>query len=120
MFLSPRWVLGHLFAVAAFAVCLYLGWWQLDRFDAPTGGPQNAAYALQWPVFGVFILFFWYRAIRDELRTDDPTPVVRKPAAPRAVAEQQARIRRDEEADPQLAAYNAYLAELNEKSAGSR
>lgn len=115
MLFSPRWVLGHLLALVAFAACLLLGWWQLSRFEAPSGGPQNAAYALQWPLFGGFVIFFWYRAIRDGLSTDPQAATRRTPQAPRASAEEQAQIRRDEQSDPQLAAYNRYLAELNER-----
>lgn len=113
---SPRWIVGHLFAILACATCLWLGWWQLDRFDAPTGGPQNAAYALQWPVFAGFVVFFWYRALRDGLRAEPgPKPA---PLAPRPSAATLERIRQDEQADPQLAAYNRYLAGLNERHTG--
>lgn len=113
MLVSPRWILGHLFAVAAFLTCLWLGWWQFGRFETPTGGPQNAAYALQWPVFAGFVLFFWYRAIRDGLGPQQPR-VTPPPARPSEEAQEQ--IRRDEQADPQLAAYNRYLAELNDRA----
>ena len=111
-FLTPRWLLGHLLAVAGFAVCLLLGWWQLARFESPTGGVQNAAYALQWPVFGVFVLVFWVRAMRDALGPK-PTPPVRVQTSDQALSS--ALIRRQEQDDPALAAYNRYLAQLNAK-----
>ncbi|CAN5779468.1 hypothetical protein BH18ACT7_BH18ACT7_10910 [soil metagenome] len=114
---SPRWILGHLLAVAAFATCLWFGWWQLARFDSPTGGPQNAAYALQWPVFAGFVAFFWYRAVRDGLRAEPGPKPPRLVAQPSAATQE--RIRQDEERDPQLAAYNRYLADLHERHAGT-
>lgn len=107
-------MLGHLLAVAGFLICLRLGWWQWDRFESPTGGVQNAAYALQWPVFGVFVLFFWYRALRDELH---PQPRRSPPSGAIQGADSRDQIRLDEQADPELAAYNRYLAELNARAA---
>lgn len=103
-------MLGHLLAISAFAVCVLLGWWQLARFESPTGGVQNAAYALQWPLFGVFALFFWIRAMRDSVERRVP---VRFTGQGRATTEASAQIRRDEQDDPELAAYNRYLAELS-------
>lgn len=109
-YLTPKWLGGHLFTVAAIVVCVWLGWWQLARFESPTGGAQNAAYALQWPVFAGFFAFFWYRAVRDA--RGGPVPRLRPPPV-RASDEQRELIRQHEAADPQLAAYNRYLAELN-------
>jgi surfeit locus 1 family protein len=33
---------------------------------------QNAAYAVQWWVFGLFALVFWWRMVRDTLRRTEP------------------------------------------------
>ncbi|MBA2389663.1 MAG: hypothetical protein H0V67_05340 [Geodermatophilaceae bacterium] len=104
--LSPAWLIGHVLAVSAFATCLWLGWWQLARFESETGGVQNAGYALQWPVFGAFALFFWARVIRSELHPREPVPLP-STGGPRP------RLILDEDADPELAAYNRYLAELH-------
>lgn len=112
--LSPSWLIGHVLVLAAVAACLWLGWWQLARFESETGGAQNAGYALQWPVFGAFALFFWARVIRAELHPaeqDDSRP--QEPAVPRAP-----RILVDENTDPELAAYNRYLAQLHAADTG--
>jgi DNA-binding transcriptional regulator of glucitol operon len=113
--LSPTWLVGHVLVLVAFGTCLWLGWWQLDRFDSPTGGAQNAGYALQWPVFGAFALFFWARVIRAELRPSGDAP---QPLAPAAVPNAQIAV--DERSDPELAAYNRYLAELHAADPGPR
>jgi cytochrome oxidase assembly protein ShyY1 len=51
--------------------------------DAPAGlRLQNASYALQWVLFAAFVVFFWWRLLRDDLRgagvdlpRDQPAPV---------------------------------------------
>jgi cytochrome oxidase assembly protein ShyY1 len=51
--------------------------------DAPAGlRLQNASYALQWVLFAAFVVFFWWRLLRDDLRgagedlpRDRPAPV---------------------------------------------
>ena len=46
--------------------------------DPPVGGVaaaplrlQNASYAVQWLAFAAFVVFFWWRALRDDVRGDD-------------------------------------------------
>lgn len=111
--LSPAWLIGHLLVLIAVATCLWLGWWQLARFESETGGVQNAGYALQWPVFGAFALFFWVRVIRAELH---PPPRDQAPAEPPEPPRK--RILIDDSGDPELAAYNRYLAELHAADTG--
>jgi DNA-binding transcriptional regulator of glucitol operon len=38
-----------------------LAWWQWDRYQSATGTLQNLGYVLQWPLFGVFPAFMFYR-----------------------------------------------------------
>ena len=54
--LSPKWLAGHLFVIAAVLVMLRLGLWQWDRSQSGSGGIQNYAYAFQWPCFAVFTI----------------------------------------------------------------
>ena len=35
---------------------------------------QNASYAVQWVLFAAFVVFFWIRMVRDDLRQAGPTP----------------------------------------------
>lgn len=62
--LTPRWLLVHLLFLAAVVVTIFLAVWQWDRAHAAGGSFQNLGYALQWPLFSAFTLFFWWRVIR--------------------------------------------------------
>jgi hypothetical protein len=55
--------------VAAF---LALGWWQLGR--ARGGNLLSFGYAIEWPVFALFVIFVWTREIRGELRAGSGLP----------------------------------------------
>ena len=112
--LTPKWLVGHALVLVLLLVFGRLGLWQWHRAVA-TNSAQNMGYALQWPAFAVFGLFFWWRTVRDAIRPRGATPPkvssvrrrqpVSAPPAPPVT---------DEE-DPDLAAYNRYLAELNER-----
>src|SRR4029450_6601294 len=106
-------VLVRLLVAVLFVATLFLGYWQLTKAEAG-GGAVNWSYALQWPLYGFMGLGFYIRMLRDELRRD---PDEGEPGNA-VVLYQRPRI--DTSGDPELAAYNAYLAELNEKALGRR
>lgn len=70
--LTPRWILLHLSFVAATIATGFLARWQWDRAHEAGGSFQNLGYALQWPLFGLFALFLWYRLARLELERVKP------------------------------------------------
>jgi DNA-binding transcriptional regulator of glucitol operon len=111
-------VAWHVLAVVLAVTFLRLGLWQWHRAHA-TGSAQNMGYALQWPAFAVFGVFFWWRTVRDAVRPRDSTSD--QPAKARKVRPVPAPARpvTDEE-DPELAAYNRYLAQLNESAERNR
>ena len=109
--LTVRWVLLHLLVAALFVATFFLGNWQLGKAE-DGGGPVNWSYALQWPLYGFMGLWFYVRMCRDELHRD---PAEDEPGNA-VVLYQRPRI--DTTGDPELAAYNAYLAELNAKALG--
>ena len=111
--LTPRWVLLHLLVAVLFVATFFLGYWQLTKAEAG-GGAINWSYALQWPLYGFMGLWFYLRMVRLELHRD---PDADEPGTD-VVLYQRPRI--DATGDPELAAYNAYLAELNEKALGQR
>jgi hypothetical protein len=41
---------------------------------------RNIAYALQWLIFAGFVVFFWFRASRDQIRTRPGAPSDQAPA----------------------------------------
>jgi DNA-binding transcriptional regulator of glucitol operon len=103
--------------VLSLAACVGLAWWQWTRFESATGTWQNLGYVLQWPLFGIFPAFMVWRLskLRAAQREDEvgaapaATPVAPKltPGPPAPPAE------REDGDDPELAAYNRYLAELD-------
>ncbi len=111
--LTPGWVVLHLVVAALFVGTFLLGNWQLGKAEAG-GGPVNWSYALQWPLYGFMGLWFYVRMCRDELQRDPDAD------APGSAVVLYQRPRIDTTGDPELAAYNAYLAELNEKALGRR
>jgi DNA-binding transcriptional regulator of glucitol operon len=111
--LTPKWVLLHLVVAALFVATFFLGYWQLSKAEAG-GGAVNWSYALQWPLYGLMGLWFYVRMCREELNRD---PDEDEPGAD-LVLYQRPRI--DTSGDPELAAYNAYLAELNERALRQR
>jgi hypothetical protein len=127
--LTPKWWLLHLLVVAAVLVMLRLGLWQWHRANSSSGGPQNYAYALQWPLFACFAIFLWVRTIHDEVRR--PAGQARNavdPHAPEADIIRQPGLRvgvrtapvEVDEADEELAAWNARFAALNAQDASLR
>ena len=96
----------HLIALALAAICLALGWWQMHR--ATSGNALSWGYMFEWPAFAIFIGFFWWKLIHFERNPPETEPVP-QPAPPRPPPEQ------IDESDPEVAAYNRYLASLYEK-----
>lgn len=106
-------------SVLSVLVCCGLAWWQWERFMSAGGTFQNLGYVLQWPLFGLFPAFMFWRMHKlrqqelAEARVPPAAPVVREPR-PAPIAEPTTG-----EADDELAAYNRYLAELNARDTGT-
>ncbi len=101
------------------------------------GNLRNLAYGLQWWLFGGFVVFMWWRMARDDLRGATPragtsaVPAVRPAAVPPAppaaapAASSAASLPAlvgsapapadvgEPPDDPELEAYNRYLARLS-------
>lgn len=134
---QPRWIAWHLFVFAAFWGMLWLGDWQYHR--AMGGNGLSWAYTFEWPLFAVFGVVFWARTIKDEFRlrrggvteadllaaamaksmaTLPSGAMLPAGALPEGVLVRLSEQRDDEEDDPELASYNAYLAKLNAEVKG--
>lgn len=113
---TPAWIARHVLAVALVAGFLALGWWQISR--AAGGNTLSWAYAFEWPLFAAFVVFIWVREVRLTLRGKPEAPVSPAPAAPTAFRRPVRTVRQPvgaaDDADPELAAYNKYLAWLSE------
>ena len=132
---TPRWLSWHLFAVVAFVGMWWLGDWQFRR--AISGNGLSWAYTFEWPIFAIFGAVFWVKTVRDELHPSEPPP--RKEIVLPAGVGDPARVgdpagdgeeadagrvpalaasklaADDDEPDPELDEYNAYLAMLNKE-----
>jgi hypothetical protein len=123
---SPRWLAWHAFAVVAAWGMLWLGDWQFHRAEG--GNALSWAYTFEWPIFTIFGVIFWGKTIVDEWRQQaalagapaglggsapDAGAGIELPAGAHIPA-----VSDDGAAnDPELAAYNAYLARLNSRPA---
>jgi DNA-binding transcriptional regulator of glucitol operon len=104
--------------VLSLAVCVGLAWWQWQRFE--NGGTwQNLGYVLQWPLFGLFPAFMFWRLRKLRAQTAEAEPELAParveshltpPPEPDKSATRQDAAQDD---DPELAAYNRMLAQLN-------
>jgi hypothetical protein len=112
---TPGWLAGHALAAAGVAGCLALGWWQLGR--AAGGNALSWAYAVQWPVFAGFVAFLWVREVRRALGLARPPSAADRPRrggpVRRPVLTRRPAPHVDDRDDPELSAYNHYLAWLN-------
>jgi len=107
--------------VVSLAACVGLAWWQWARFESASGTWQNLGYVLQWPLFGLFPAFMFWRLRKlrreqpaEEIPAHPPLLPAAAPASPAEPAADRAADPADDYADdPELAAYNRYLAELD-------
>ncbi len=90
---------------------LALGRWQLDR-GGSTHSLQNYAYATEWVLFAAFTLFCFYRFLRDAAREEASELSDAAPPNDNVVSPTR-RVVVDDDPDPELEAYNAYLAQLD-------
>jgi hypothetical protein len=124
---TPKWLGWHVFTVVAVLGMLWLGDWQFHR--AESGNALSWAYTFEWPIFAIFGVVFWAKTIRDEFKppeTAGEAEEVELPAgagaapgpAPGGRSDDQDHRAGEDAEDPELAAYNAYLARLNEQVKG--
>ena len=104
---STTWLGRYLLAVVVVVTFCFLGRWQWDRAMAQTGTIQNLLYAIEWWTFAVLVLAGLGRLMYDAVvESRLPASVEAGETAPQPGPDEPAD-------DPELAAYNAYLAWLN-------
>ena len=122
--------------VAAWGM-LWLGDWQFHRAEG--GNALSWAYTFEWPIFTIFGVVFWAKTIIDEYRNPGGAAAKARPFSAAAALDMTAdgadllglpgaahsaaalatasAAEDDEKDDPELTAYNAYLAKLNRRPA---
>ena len=109
--------------------CSVAAWWQIGI--AESGDSLGWVYSVMWPCFALFGIVFWWFLIHDDPDTLGRRGLRRTPGtggdpattdtAQRVRAAQVAQaeaLARAEAEDPELAAYNAYLAALADRDRG--
>jgi len=118
----PRAVSAHVALALSEPGFAALTWWQVRR--ALTGNRLSWAYAFEWPIFGLYAVYLWWKIVHaeepDTLPAEDAPPA--KPAAAPAPRRQRrwgaaGSAERLAAEERQLAAYNRYLASLAEEDA---
>ena len=113
--LRPGWLVLHALVLVALVVMVRLGAWQWGR-GAEIDSLRNYAYGLEWWVFAVLTVIGWVKFCYDETSehpdADAAEAIVAAPAPAPVVV--------DAEDDPELAAWNAHLAELARRDAEQR
>ena len=113
----------HLAALVFVPGCAVAAWWQINR--AADGNQLSYLYSVMWPVFGLLGIAFWWLLLHTDYDSVGLKGMLRQAPArggrgrpPRTAAHVAPAppppiVSPDE--DPELAAYNARLAELAAK-----
>jgi hypothetical protein len=128
---SPRAVSLHVAVLLVVPGCAIAAWWQINR--AQDGNQLSYLYSVMWPVFALLALCFWWMLVHTDYESvglkgmrraqahgperaaaqisggdsgGSPHPTTGRPVVSAA------RWRVEDLEDPELAAYNARLAEL--------
>jgi DNA-binding transcriptional regulator of glucitol operon len=112
---TPAWIARHVAALVLILAFLALGWWQYTR--AAGGNALSWGYTVQWPVFGGFVGFLWWREVQLARKGVPTVEKARRgvPTAEKAEAGRPVRVPGravEHPDDPELEAYNDYLAWL--------
>ena len=124
--LRPGWLVLHLVTLAAVITMILLGRWQLHVSESKHFNIQNFGYTIQWWVFAGFTCFFWWRVMRDaaqrKINAGNPPPAETESPKEDAVAYRRYVMPTtpDPTDDPQITAYNEYLAQLAARDAAEK
>ncbi len=118
--LTIRWIGFHVLTIGCVVLFCILGHWQWDVGGTKRGSIRNYAYGVEWWVFAVILLVLWWRLLREELHGkskegEQVTASARREAPRFRVPAPQVVAHVDDAEDPEMAAYNRYLAALHDK-----
>lgn len=102
-------VIAVVLVVSFGALC----WWQVTR--AVSGNSLSWAYVFEWPLFAGYVVYMWWRLTHEHVAhgpADAPSSTARVGDG--------GGVRAEAEEDEELAAYNRYLASLEESGRRKR
>ena len=108
---TRRSILAHLALVIWVPGCAVAAWWQVGI--ALGGDSLGWIYSVMWPCFAVFAIVFWWFLVHDDPDTLGARGLRAQAAKTPPPSVDDTTISAAEETDPELAAYNAYLASLS-------
>ncbi|WP_243407883.1 hypothetical protein, partial [Frankia canadensis] len=126
LLLAPSWIARHLLALGLVALFIRMGIWQLSKGESAQGTLQNLFYGVEWPIFAAFVLYWWFKMMKEELSpTDDGGPqwgangrIAPETAwRPELGGPLMLTAGESSEPDEEVDAYNRYLAALYERDA---
>ena len=109
--LSRRAVMLHVSATVAIGGCAFAFWWQLHR--ALGGNNLSWAYTFEWPFFAALAGVMWWQQVHESPDSIGLRTLARRARTPDGSSPTDPRWKADDSDDPEMAAYNRYLAGLN-------
>jgi hypothetical protein len=112
IWLAPRAIALHIVILIIIPTFAALCDWQVHR--ALSGNSLSWAYVFEWPIFGGYAIYMWWRILHEE--PNDGATATSAAAAGMGHAEAPGPL----EGDDELVAYNRYLADLAERGKPKR
>ncbi|MDQ2748441.1 MAG: hypothetical protein M3Y44_02745 [Actinomycetota bacterium] len=115
--LSAADVRLHSLLVVGVPICVAAGWFELNR--ALAGRAVAWVYTFEWPLFGIYGVYIWWRLYRERKSTTTPANVLGDESSAAAdiddldVPGPRARAEPARTHDPQLAEWEQYLRRLH-------
>ncbi len=113
-------MLLHLAVIVWVPGCLVAAWWQVNV--AMSGNTLGWAYAVEWPIFSILGVVAWWQLLHDDPETVGAKGLERARQVAEAQAGASGQVGAQRSAslapviwDPDVAAYNAYLAALDQR-----
>jgi len=119
--LSGRAVALHVAVLVVVPGCAIAAWWQINR--AQDGNQLSYLYSVMWPVFALLAIIFWWMLVHTDydavglkgMRRQQATGTVAATSPAPSSILPEVTVGSATEDDPELASYNARLAELAAK-----